>query len=505
MKFCALLSVRIAAAVLGFGILFGLGPAMAQRPLGIDVSMYQYSINWTNVQAAGITFAWVKATESANYTDPYFTTNAVNSKAVGVLTGFYHFAHPQDNQGIAGADAEAAYFWSVVSNYVIGDGLTIMPALDYETAPGGTNTKASASLWVNEWCQDIVNYGASNGVIVIPVIYAGSSISSAWLNSTVTQWPLWRPSSNGRNPQTGAPSSTSPWSTWTAWQYGQTTLPGITNNVVDEDVFDGTLATLQNYIVSGLPPAITAQPADVSTVETGTATFSVSAIYDPVAYQWVFQGNYIDGATNATLTLTNVQMSDAGDYSVIVFGGYNYSYSANALSYSPGVDLQRRGNAAFEKRHYHLDCHHERHGQAIRQTQLQHGSAGEPGLDRAAYGAAGRSPDQHDLLLPARFQQWAVYRDVCRQFFHLLSLIVESSQAAYSGVWTVASAAPDKYATRITNLPTPRPVRTVPMPCSGPISLRRVCMTFTFGIPGAIVPRRTGDRWLPVTPAPRLL
>ena len=48
--------------VLGLELLAGPGRALAQRPLGIDVSSYQETVNWTSVKGAGITFAWAKAT-----------------------------------------------------------------------------------------------------------------------------------------------------------------------------------------------------------------------------------------------------------------------------------------------------------------------------------------------------------------------------------------------------------------------------------------------------------
>ena len=52
----------------------------------------------------------------------------------------------------------------------------------------------------------------------------------------------------------------------------------------------------------------------------GTAVFSVSAASTilPLNYQWNQGGSPIGGATNTTLTLTNLQLSDAGNYSVTV-------------------------------------------------------------------------------------------------------------------------------------------------------------------------------------------
>ena len=100
----------------------GPGRVMAQRPLGTDVSHYQGSgINWATVKSAGVTFAWAKATESTSFTDSAFAINEANAKAAGVLIGAYHFARPSSHPNLTGAnsaDTEAAFFWSVASNYV---------------------------------------------------------------------------------------------------------------------------------------------------------------------------------------------------------------------------------------------------------------------------------------------------------------------------------------------------------------------------------------------------
>ncbi len=75
------------------------------------------------------------------------------------------------------------------------------------------------------------------------------------------------------------------------------------------------------FIIAGgtLAPAITTQPAAQSVNVGGSVTFSVAATGSPTpTYQWRKDGNDIVGATGATLTLTNVQTTAAGDYSVFI-------------------------------------------------------------------------------------------------------------------------------------------------------------------------------------------
>ncbi len=111
--------------------------AIAQRPMGTDVSSFQGSgLNWTTLKNTdGISFAWTKATEGTYYQDADFVTNEVKAKAAGVLIGAYHFARPSDDPNITGAssaDTEAAYFWSFASGYVKGGGTYLVPMLDWE-------------------------------------------------------------------------------------------------------------------------------------------------------------------------------------------------------------------------------------------------------------------------------------------------------------------------------------------------------------------------------------
>src|SRR6266545_1463268 len=74
---------------------------------------------------------------------------------------------------------------------------------------------------------------------------------------------------------------------------------------------------LRGQIVAA--PVITAQPASTNVIAGNTATFTVSAIGVPTpTYQWRKNGTDIDGATNSSYTISNVQPSSGGDYNVLV-------------------------------------------------------------------------------------------------------------------------------------------------------------------------------------------
>ena len=67
------------------------------------------------------------------------------------------------------------------------------------------------------------------------------------------------------------------------------------------------------------PIAITTQPQSQTVTKGSTAQFTVVASGQPApTYQWYFNGSAFNGATSSTLSLPNVQTTDAGDYTVVV-------------------------------------------------------------------------------------------------------------------------------------------------------------------------------------------
>jgi hypothetical protein len=77
------------------------------------------------------------------------------------------------------------------------------------------------------------------------------------------------------------------------------------------------------------PPWISLQPLDSSRTVGQTVTFKVSAIGDsPLSFQWrksgvnLVNGGNLSGVTSTNLMLTNIQMSDAGNYSVVITNFY---------------------------------------------------------------------------------------------------------------------------------------------------------------------------------------
>lgn len=61
-------------------------------------------MDWARAWANGARFAYVKATESTTYRNPYFDQQYNGSYQVGMIRGAYHFAAPNLASGTVQAD-----------------------------------------------------------------------------------------------------------------------------------------------------------------------------------------------------------------------------------------------------------------------------------------------------------------------------------------------------------------------------------------------------------------
>ncbi|MEI7730865.1 MAG: immunoglobulin domain-containing protein, partial [Verrucomicrobiota bacterium] len=117
------------------------------------------------------------------------------------------------------------------------------------------------------------------------------------------------------------PAPAAPYATTLAALKGQDPNGTWSLYVLDSSAGDGGYITegWSLDIETATPPFITSHPPS-QTVNTGGSTaFTVGvAGAQPLFYQWRFNGSTLSGATNATLTLANVQGAQAGNYTVVV-------------------------------------------------------------------------------------------------------------------------------------------------------------------------------------------
>jgi hypothetical protein len=82
---------------------------------------------------------------------------------------------------------------------------------------------------------------------------------------------------------------------------------------------EGAVTSLVATLAVMVPPTVTKQPTKQSASLGASVTFSVLAAGTaPLSYQWRFNEVDLPGKTNTSLVLKNLQLSNAGDYAVVV-------------------------------------------------------------------------------------------------------------------------------------------------------------------------------------------
>ena len=76
-------------------------PSSVNHPVrGVDLSRFQTSVDWEAARAAGVTFAFIKATEGGDGLDPMFETHWTAAGNAGIRRGaylfYYHCRAPED-------------------------------------------------------------------------------------------------------------------------------------------------------------------------------------------------------------------------------------------------------------------------------------------------------------------------------------------------------------------------------------------------------------------------
>ena len=121
------------------------------------------------------------------------------------------------------------------------------------------------------------------------------------------------------------------------WRKNGTVIPGAVNptltlssvTAADAGNYDVVVTNPMGTVTSSLAqltvataptaPVVTSRPASRAVLVGGSTTLTVAASGAPTpTYQWRKNGAAIANATGASLTLTNVQTGDAGDYDVVV-------------------------------------------------------------------------------------------------------------------------------------------------------------------------------------------
>lgn len=213
---------------------------------GIDVSYWNAAVDWSKVSAAGMKFAFVKASEGESYVDPTFRTNWSGAKAAGVLRGAYHFFRSNADPG-----KQADCFINALK--ASGDMGDLPPAIDLESNDGQPNQRviSRAKAWMDR-VQSALNRK--------PIIYSGQYFLQdhfsepgggppAWAKD----YPLWVAQYPNRYAPGMKPGLPQGWTQWKFWQYSD---KGRVNGIIDKvdlDLFNGSLEELYQFAGKAMP------------------------------------------------------------------------------------------------------------------------------------------------------------------------------------------------------------------------------------------------------------
>ena len=216
-------------------------PTPTQLPAvaGIDVSYYQETIDWPAVAAAGIRYAFLKATEGASIVDRSFAKNRANAAHAGVLCGAYHFFTPS-----CSAAAQANLFLRTVGKLDPGD---LPPVLDLEAPNLWTNVAPPQRIRiVTEWLEPV-----ESALGTTPIIYLSPSFAMEILKNdpALARHPVWL----AHYTQAAAPRIPEPWISWTFWQHTQGGHMSGISTPVDLNWFNGSLDDLRALTVPTAP------------------------------------------------------------------------------------------------------------------------------------------------------------------------------------------------------------------------------------------------------------
>lgn len=204
---------------------------------GVDVSIYQGTVDWPKVKASGIDFAFARISDGTGSDDGSFAANWKGMKAAGIVRGSYQFFRAsQDPTAQANLVAQKLQ----AAGGMLADDLPVVCDIEVTDGQSVSTIQAHMQTW-------LVAVQKATGKK--PMIY--TSVGTYPITSPVfSSYVLWV-----ANYGVTCPSMPLGWNAWDFWQYADNgTVAGIGGNV-DLDEFDGSLADLKSFAGAGSPDA----------------------------------------------------------------------------------------------------------------------------------------------------------------------------------------------------------------------------------------------------------
>lgn len=200
-------------------------PDASEFPVrGIDVSAHNGDIDFNAVAADSIRFAYLKATEGAEFCDPLFARNYRKASRSGIKVGAYHFFR-FDTPG----HLQAYNFMNAIADKK----LDMPPAIDVEDWNNADDVPVNDVI---DQLASMVEVMHSAGRKI--VIYTNKKGYDAYISGHFDTIQTWMCSLDGQ------PSDTI---NWALWQYSHTGRVRGINGPVDLDAFRGPLSAFTAF------------------------------------------------------------------------------------------------------------------------------------------------------------------------------------------------------------------------------------------------------------------
>jgi lysozyme len=211
----------------------GVSAAHLMPVQGIDVSYWQGDVDWAKARAAGVRFAFIKATEGGDHLDPKFLENWQAAKTAGVVRGAYHFVYwcrPADEQAL----------WFMLN--VPPDPDALPPVLDVEWNSASKTCPHHVSRDVALAKIKILLDAMQAHTGKQPIIYTDPVFYRDVLDGAFTDYHYWLRS------VAAEPEEKYHERSWAFWQFTTTgTVPGVAGRV-DRNSFNGTEGDWQRVL-----------------------------------------------------------------------------------------------------------------------------------------------------------------------------------------------------------------------------------------------------------------
>jgi len=169
---------------------------------GIDVSHHQLVIDWSQVKTAGLSFAYVKATEGAESVDEDFAANWAGAASAGLARGAYHFY----NFCKTGSEQAANFIKTVPA-----DADALPPTVDLEDSSDCATRPAKAAFRAN-LAAFVKAIAAAYGHA--PILYVNYAIYARYFKGENDAYRFWIADTSHAAPEMHDKTA------WTMWQYG---------------------------------------------------------------------------------------------------------------------------------------------------------------------------------------------------------------------------------------------------------------------------------------------